>query len=203
MNVDLVIHRQLNARDILVEGDKWKKLYDFFQEGAKKYGIYFYTFNGKNIPFYAGKCTAKSFNILGRVWDELDDCKRGASWLGKDISIIEDFKEFNEGEPEGSSLNPFKKLTGKNRKNRIVRFLDNLKVTFTYLDIKEEARVLDKIISDLEIVLQDKLIERDMLCASWIDLKNFNDPEHTRDYAINPVYTIQGPYIQIDETLFS
>ncbi len=202
MNVNLVIHRQLNARDILVVGDKWKELYDFFQEGAKKYGIYFYNFKEESTPFYIGKCTAKSFNILGRVWDELDDCERSASWLGKDISIIEDFKKFNESEPEGSSLNPFKKLTGKNQKNRIKRFLDNLKVTFTYLDTREEARVLDKIISDLEIIFQNKLIERDILSKSWIDTKDFNDPEHAKDYVINPVYNIKGSYIRIDETLF-
>jgi hypothetical protein len=102
-----------------------------------------------------------------------------------------------------SSLNPFKKITGKNQKNRIKRFLDNLIVTFTYLDIKEEARVLDKIISDLEIILQDKLIERDVLSKLWVDLKDFDDPEHTRDYTIHPVYNIQGSYVQIDETLFS
>ncbi len=202
MNVNLVIHRQLNARDILVVGDKWKELYDFFQEGAKKYGIYFYNYKEDNTPFYIGKCTAKSFNILGRVWDELDDCERAASWLGKDISLIEEFNRFNEGEPEGSALNPFKKLAGKNQKKKIKKFLDNLKVTFTYLDINEEARVLDKIISDLEVILQDKLIERDLLSKSWIDINNINGSEHTKDYTINPVYNIQGSYVQIDETLF-
>jgi hypothetical protein len=202
MNVNLVIHRQINARDILVVGDKWKELYDFFQEGAKKYGIYFYNYNEDNTPFYIGKCTAKSFNILGRVWDELDDCERASSWLGKEISIIEEFQKFNEGEPEGGSLNPFKKITGNNQKKKIKRFLDNLLVTFTYLDIKEEARVLDKIISDLEIMLQDKLVEREILSKAWIDLQNYNDPEHTRDYVINPVYNIQGSYVQIDKTIF-
>ncbi len=202
MNVNLVIHRQLNARDILVVGDKWKELYDFFQEGAKKYGIYFYNYDEDSTPFYIGKCTAKSFNILGRVWDELDDCERAASWLGKDISLIEEFNRFNEGEPEGNTLNPFKKLAGKNQKKRIKRFLDNLKVTFTYLDINEEARVLDKIISDLEVILQDKLIERDLLSKSWIDMNNFNSSDHTKDYTINPVYNIQGTFVQIDETLF-
>src|SRR5574340_1192363 len=65
MNIDLVVHRQLNARDILVVGDKWKELYDFFQEGVKKYGLYFYTYKKSPMPFYVGKCTAKSFNILG------------------------------------------------------------------------------------------------------------------------------------------
>jgi hypothetical protein len=203
MNVNLVIHRQLNARDILVVGDRWKELYDFFQEGAKKYGIYFYNLKDDRTPFYIGKCTAKSFNILGRVWDELDDCERAASWLGKEISLIEEFKKFNEGEPEVSSLNPFRKIAGKNQKKRIKRFLDNLMVTFTYLDIKEESRVLDKIISDLEIMLQDKLIERDILSTQWVDMKDLEGPDHSKDYMIHPVYNIQGSYIQIDETLFS
>ena len=150
MNIDLIVHRQLNARDILVVGDKWKELYDFFQEGVKKYGIYFYSYKNNPMPFYVGKCTAKSFNILGRVWDELDDCERGSSWLGKEISMLQEFEPFNEEDPENNTLNPWKKLTGKNLKNRIKRFINNITVTFTYLNLNEEARIVDKILADLE-----------------------------------------------------
>ncbi len=202
MNVNLIIHRQLSAREILVVGDKWKELYDFFQEGAKKYGIYFYTYKNNNVPFFIGKCTAKSFNILGRVWDELDDCDRGSSWLGKDISLLEEFEQFNEGDPNGGSFNPWKKITGKNLKNKIKRFLDNLIVTFSYIDTNEDTRIIDKILSDIEIILQEKLIERHILSKNWIDSSSLNGHDHTKNYTIDPVYKMEGSFFKIDPSIF-
>lgn len=202
MNVDLVVHRQLPAKDILVIGDKWKDLYDFFQSGSQKHGLYFYNYKENSLPFYVGKCTAKSFNILGKVWDELDDCERGESWLGKDISLLQEFEFFNSS-IENDSLNPWKKLTGKNMKNRIKNFLDNINISFSYLNNIDDIRLLDKILSDVEVILQDKLIKKNILSSKWVDERNLNDPIFAKDYNINPVYSIEGDFIKIDNGFFS
>jgi len=51
MKITVTIHKQLPARDILNEA-LWRTNYDYFSEGKRKNGIYFYSYNNSAIPYY-------------------------------------------------------------------------------------------------------------------------------------------------------
>ena len=64
----------------------WRANYCYFS-GEIGSGIYFYLYGSSSIPFTL-VCAAKSYNILGRVWNELDDYRNGKYYLPKNLKTV-------------------------------------------------------------------------------------------------------------------
>jgi hypothetical protein len=168
--VNLIIYRQLQANEILVDNGKWKKLNESFADTP--HGIYFYTFSkDAHVPFYIGMCKAKTYNIVGRVWEELKkDYSCGRNWLPKDVSMLK-------------SLDCFKKSTFKHRKQKelfylpvkegrnitneqkkaINKFMESVFITFGRIESEEDVSL-----KQVEAKLQNHIVNKFKLKPRWI-----------------------------------
>jgi hypothetical protein len=148
MEVELLFYRQLKAKDIYItekNSEKWNKLYASFKGYPQ--GIYFYTFGLDALsPFYIGKCTAKSYNIVGRVWSELDDYHKGKYWLPRNMGQLRELDCFKKSTLEGQRLeeNFFPPVSGSTMPNEedeaLKKFMDEVWITFAAVlgDIRNE-----------------------------------------------------------------
>jgi hypothetical protein len=164
--VNLIIYRQLQANEILVDNGKWKKLNESFADTP--HGIYFYTF-GKDahVPFYIGMCKAKTYNIVGRVWDELNDYSEGIYWLPKNVSMLKNldcFKESTRQKKEGLFYPPKENSNITNeQKKAINKFMNSVFITFGRIEPEK-----DVLLKQVEAKLQKHIVNKLKLEPTWI-----------------------------------
>ena len=167
--VNLIIYRQLQANEILVDNGKWKKLNESFADTP--HGIYFYTF-GKDahVPFYIGMCKAKTYNIVGRVWDELNDYSEGIYWLPKNVSMLKNldcFKESTFKHQKKEELFYLPVEEGRNitneQKKAINKFKDSVFITFGRIEPEK-----DVLLKQVEAKLQKHIVNKFELERGWI-----------------------------------
>ena len=193
MNYNLIIHKQLDALDIYGEGCNWKELYDSFN-GEQEHGIYFYTYKNSNIPYYIGKSHAKSYKIVGRVWDELNYYVNGRYWLPKNPDLLTDLtcfkKDYTE---EGNFFTPGTEPEEEDFKEAVEKLLNKTIISFSYLEDETGKHVLD-LINDIEVQLQYNLVEKYKLARGWIgdggaSLSKGESGDHVLHfkYIVNPV----------------
>ena len=165
--VNLIIYRQLQAKEILVDNGKWKKLNKAFADTL--HGIYFYTF-GKDahVPFYIGMCGAKEDNIVGRVKKELKkDYSCGGNWLPKDVSMLKNldcFKESTSQKKEGLFYPPKENSNITNeQKKAINKFMNSVFITFGRIEPEK-----DVLLKQVEAKLQKHIVNKLKLEPTWI-----------------------------------
>ena len=168
--VNLIIYRQLQANEILVDNGKWKKLNESFADTP--HGIYFYTF-GKDahVPFYIGMCGAKEDNIVGRVKKELKkDYSCGGNWLPKDVSMLKNldcfkksiFKHQKREELFYPPVEECRNITNEQKK-AINKFMDSVFITFGRIEPEK-----DVLLKQVEAKLQDYIVNKFKLERGWI-----------------------------------
>ena len=167
--VNLIIYRQLQANEILVDNGKWKKLNESFADTP--HGIYFYTF-GKDahVPFYIGMCGAKEDNIVGRVKKELKkDYSCGGNWLPKDVSMLKNLDCFKkstfEHQKKEELFYPPKENSNitNEQKKAINKFMDSVFITFGRIEPEK-----DVLLKQVEAKLQKHIVNKFKLEPTWI-----------------------------------
>jgi len=164
--VNLIIYRQLQAKEILVDNGKWKKLNKAFADTP--HGIYFYTF-GKDahVPFYIGMCKAKTYNIVGRVWDELNDYSEGIYWLPKNVSMLKNLDCFKKSTPQkkkGLFYPPKENSNITNEQEKAInKFKDSVFITFGRIEPEK-----DVLLKQVEAKLQKHIVNKFELERGWI-----------------------------------
>ena len=159
--VNLLVYRQMQAREIYVSNSEWKNLYNEFQKTPD--GIYFYTYDDAEYPFYIGICRAQSYNIAGRIWAELDDYKEGQYWFVKDLEKLRDLSCFKK-EMTKPKQDLFYYPGEKPPEKHFEEFLDKVWITFTQVEKVNPEVSLELI----EAALQDHLVNKLGLAERWI-----------------------------------
>lgn len=167
MKISVVIHKQLPARDVLNE-TSWRTNYNYFNEGKRKNGIYFYLYNNSKIPYYIGMSAA---NILGRVWDELNDYRNGEYYLPKDpdkLSTLECFESVSS--PETFFIPGHYNKDDKSFQDALNIMLDNTKVIFSYLETNPQVddEEMKYVIYNIEAFFQKNIVDAKKLQPKWI-----------------------------------
>lgn len=191
IKIVVVIHKQLTAREILNE-DSWRSSYNYFNEGKRNNGIYFYTYNKSTIPYYIGICASKSYNILGRVWTELNDYRNGRYYLPTEpdrLSTLECFK--NGISPETFFIPGSFSKDDKSYQDALNTMLDNTRVIFSYLEMNPQADYskIKHIIYNIEALFQKNIVDAMDLHPKWIDGEG-------NGFALEPLfnYTVDFAY---------
>ncbi len=170
MDIELIVHKLLPAQAILVEGKEWSDLYRYFSNYP--HGIYFYTFGDSKIPCYIGKCTASSYNILGRVWDELDDYRNGKYWVPRDVNKLKNLECFIDPINRSQFFQPDDeaKIATPEWKSAIKQFIRDMRISFSYLIAPAPYSPSEMIAltHDIEALLQLQLVRRFNLSPGWI-----------------------------------
>lgn len=162
IEINLLAYRQMQAREIYVSNSEWKKLFDEFQRTPD--GIYFYTYDDAEYPFYIGICRAKSYNIAGRIWAELDDYKEGQYWFVRDLEKLRDLSCFKKGIAKSEWDGLFFPPGQKPPEDHFEKFLDKVWITFTQVEkVNPEASL-----ESIEAALQDHLVNKLGLVERWI-----------------------------------
>ena len=179
MNIEICLHRQLKANIIYPNFKKdenndktdpsWDELYSYFQNNEKlRNGIYFYHYGNSEIPFYIGKSTATSYNILGRVWEEIDDYAKGRYWFPKDVTKLANAVCYkSDGFRDDIFFKPPISHNDELFKEQRKLFLSNVSILFSYMT---SDAIIDKkdLIHLSETVLQNRLIDNLNLERGWI-----------------------------------
>ena len=167
MKISVVIHKQLPARDILNE-TLWRTNYNYFNEGKRKNGIYFYSYNNSTIPYYIGMSAA---NILGRVWDELNDYRNGEYYLPKEPDKLSTLECFKSGSSPESFFIPgdFDK-DDKYFQDILNTMLDNTKIIFSYLEMNPQVddEKMRYVFYNIEALFQKNIVAAKKLHPKWI-----------------------------------
>lgn len=176
MEIIIRIYKQLKASEIYPCNDgQWKGLYDKFEDNNIRNGIYFYTYGDSRIPFYIGKSTAKSYNILGRVWEELDQCSNGFYWFPRDVNRYKDaecykmknFKDVNY--INNNFFAPSNSLKSDTEfQKQLKLYLDNVIISFSYLELLCDDVERNQKTNYLESYLQERLKYNEALDSGWI-----------------------------------
>jgi len=197
MNVKVVVHKKLSAREILDEA-LWKANYSYFNEEQHKNGIYFYTYNSSKVPYYIGMSAAKSYNILGRVWSELNDYQNGRYYMPKEpdqLSNLECFK--SECSPESFFIPGDYDKDDKYFQEMLKKLLDNTDIIFSFLEMipEVESKDIKDIFFNIEAIFQTNIVKAMKLQPKWIGDKGrgyFTDQKY--NYKINIVF--KDPYLE-------
>lgn len=153
----VTLYRQLPAGEVYCHDQNWRRLEDSFNEEQRS-GIYFYSYQDADVPFYIGKCNAKSYKIVGRVWQELDDYKQGKYWLAKDLSQLATLSCFRA---ENQDKTEFHKPGDQVPEEVFQRFLDSVYITFATV-------TGDGSIEEMEALLQKHVVKSRGLQPKWI-----------------------------------
>ena len=201
MKINLMVHKQLKALDIYGEGINWKELYDSFVDG-QEHGIYFYSYNDSSIPYYIGKSQAKSYKIVGRVWDELNDYANGRYWLSKNPDLLADLTCFKKDYPDtGNFFAPGTDPGKGDFKKAVEKLLKNTVISFSYLQDDNDNQGL-YLINDVECQLQYNLVKKYDLDKGWVGdggAKLSKGKNKNHDLHIN--YTVDPMIIKLDEEI--
>lgn len=179
MNIEIHLHTQLMANIIYPNfntnkendktGQSWDELYSYFQNNENfRNGIYFYHFGDSKNPFYIGKSVAKSYNILGRVWEEIDDYAKGRYWFPKDVTKLANAVCYkSDGFRDDIFFKPPISHNDELFKEQSKLFLSNVSILFSYMT---SDAIIDKkdLIHLSETVLQNRLIDNLNLERGWI-----------------------------------
>ena len=195
MMVRVIVHKQLPAREIL-NNDLWRANYCYFSGGNRGSGIYFYLYGSSSIPFYIGMCAAKSYNILGRVWNELDDYRNGKYYLPKNPEKLSSLECFTKASSHETFFIP-----GKYDKEddaflkALDTMLNNTRILFSYLetDPQVDHEQMINVIYNIEALFQRNVVDTLKLEPKWIGDKGrgyFVDPQF--DYTLGSVYEDPG-----------
>lgn len=122
-------------------------------------------------PFYIGKCNAGQYNIVGRVWSELDDYNKGKYWLPKEVGQLRDLTCFKANTPEGKNIEDifFPPVSGptsmpEGEKQTLQEFMKAVWITFAVVQsVEEKVRI-----EDVEAKLQNDLVAKLQLAPKWI-----------------------------------
>ena len=215
MNIEICLHRQLKANTIYPNFQKdekndktdpsWDELYSYFQNNEKlRNAIYFYHYGNSEIPFYIGKSTATSYNILGRVWQEIEDYAKGKYWFPKDVTKLTDANCFMlEGFSKDNFWEPPIFTGDKLFVEQIGLFLSNVCISFSYITSLPEDDPVE-LVHFLETYLQKKMIEKLKLKKGWIGDAGSNfttaPPEKYKDSKLKFIY--EDISIKLDEKNF-
>lgn len=153
----VTLYRQLRARDVYLEKQDWKDLENSFSEDQRN-GIYFYSYQDADVPFYIGKCNARSYKIVGRVWQELADYEQGKYWLVKDLTQLATLSCFRADNQNNAE---FYKPGEKPPDSLFQQFLDNIYITFATVSG-------DVSIEQVEAFLQRYVVNSRGLQLKWI-----------------------------------
>lgn len=183
MNVKVVVHSRLSARDILNES-LWKDNYCYFNGGKRNNGIYFYSYYNAKIPYYVGMCAAKSYNIIGRVWDELNDYREGRYYLPKETEKLSTLECFTrESSAQTFFIPGYYDKDDKAFQDTLNKMLDNTTVLFSYLetDPQVDASMMKKIVYNIEAYFQNNIVTAKRLHPKWIG-------DHGKGYSLEKQY---------------
>ncbi|MFW6029991.1 MAG: hypothetical protein ACOCRO_07015, partial [Halanaerobiales bacterium] len=203
MLITLNIHEQLKAKEIYF--GVWKPLYNKFEDKQKRHGIYFYSYGDSKIPFYIGKCTAESYNILGRVWQELDDYKNGRYWLCRQPEKYKDLTCFKDNYSKENYFKPNSDIEEEEFKTVINEFLNRTVITFSYITYgRSNSNDKAEIISSVESYMQKKLVNDINLEPNWIGDggDRLKKQSEQFDFRIVFKYIMDKNYNELDQVLW-
>ncbi len=193
MKITLVIHKRLCAKKIYGDDVVWKDLYATFNEQDEQHGLYFYTYGNSKLPFYIGKSLAKSYKIVGRVWSELDDYKKGRYWLCKKPELLRDLKCFKEDYKAAENF--FAPGTDPNNPEfdqAVEKLLEKTIISFAYLKNSAGETITEQI-GEVETQLHNNLVSRYELERGWVgdggkNLSKSSNKNHdlSFEYIVNP-----------------
>ncbi|MCL4467501.1 MAG: hypothetical protein M1591_01025 [Deltaproteobacteria bacterium] len=172
--VNVIIYKQLQAREVYKLNKEWKELYQSFSQTP--HGVYFYTLDKDAIfPFYIGMCIAKTYYIIGRVWEELDDYCHGLYWLPKDVFMLKNLDCFKNSTHNQKDLfyEPVKEPSEiKERQQAIENFMSSVFITFGKIESEEGGSLIQDeehiLIRQIEAKLQNHLVKKLDLKPNWI-----------------------------------
>jgi len=127
---------------------------------------------------------AKSYNILGRVWDELNDYRNGRYYSPKDpdkLSTLECFKSGSS--PETFFIPGNYDKDYKSFQETLNTMIDNTKIIFSYLETNPQVdyEKMEHITYNIEALFQKNIVTAKNLYPKWIGGQG-------KGYSLEPLY---------------